>query len=493
MQPQHATRSAALAIAAALITTSSSAAQTQELDKLRAKTTKQITKTLVAFGRRAESTKMPSLAREAYRQILAHYDNDNNTARKGLGYRRQNGAWQRVKAEGSLADDTADDRQRSSIEKVWKTTRQRVAKMHRTLAVALRDAGHGELAREQFARILFYLPQDRESHVALGHASVGDYYGSEVEVAFARKMLAMLEQAAEIAEREYDIEPLPVDKMPAALRATGLPFVGARSKHFTYWVIESLEDAENSLTWAERSYDMLGELLGSKRRFRRPDNMRWTALVRTDAQREVVFAKSPQTTGEYSVDQARLFAGSVFQVRGGNAGIYIHERSQDADHAVAHVTKMHFLGGRNAGLGEGLVHAMTWMMCGSTLTFYASLPKTVSGKFELPRNDPEAWRERLEDEIRTGQDMPLVQIPRERYDNFRESTRVKSWSFMVFLLARHPNRWYGLVDGLSKKDLMPEQVAEIFAEQLDCTLEEVEAEWRAWCRPGSALGKASGW
>nr|MBP8300053.1 hypothetical protein [Planctomycetota bacterium] len=47
----------------------------------------QVLQALIGFARAAESAKLPSRARVAYETILEHYDLENPTARKGLGWK----------------------------------------------------------------------------------------------------------------------------------------------------------------------------------------------------------------------------------------------------------------------------------------------------------------------------------------------------------------------------------------------------------------------
>ena len=95
--------------------------------------------------------------------------------------------------------------------------------------------------------------------------------------------------------------------------------------------------------------------------------------------------------------------------------------------------------------------------------------------------------------IDSATDWPLVQVPRERMDNFRDPVRAKSWSFCVWLLARHPEDWLDLCAALNKKNASQQDVDDLFAENLALDVAESEAEWRAWAQQNSAIGKASGW
>ena len=56
---------------------------------------------------------------------------------------------------------------------------------------------------------------------------------------------------------------LPQSKMPPSLKKTGLDFYGARSKNFTHWVVDSMDDAKATLQWAERCFGLLREYAGN--------------------------------------------------------------------------------------------------------------------------------------------------------------------------------------------------------------------------------------
>lgn len=493
--PSRALLAIVLPLVGALVPADSLVAQTPELDELRTGTHKKVLNKLTAFARRATSSKLPSMARVAWRHVVEHYDPDHKPARRALGFALSDGAWQRETAEKDLDKDEANYRKRQGIEKAWGQTCEQVAELHRELARALRDGGFAEKAQEEFRRVLAFAPDDEEGHLAIGHEAYEGFFGTAEDIAFAQRLRTLRETAREIAKKTYEIEPVPPEEMPAELAATGLTFYGARSERFVHWFVDSQEAAQRSVLWAERGYELLGEILGEDARFRRPQAVAWFAVVRSEAQRKIVYEKSPSTMGRFNLSQAMMFAGTTFGTTDGRrAGLYdLHER-EDADHAVAHVTKLQFLGGRNDGLGEGLVHAMTWLLCGTTLTRYADLPKTVSGDAKPLGSNPAEWRKRLDQDISKGEDWPLHQLPRERADNFRDGARIKGWSFLVFMLARFPDRWYDLLDGMSAVELrIPEDVEAVFQEELGMSTQEVNDLWRAWAAPGSKLGVASGW
>lgn len=457
-----------------------------------AATDQQIIQALVGFARAAESYKLPSRARTAYETILAHYDLENPTARKGLGWKQVKGEWQAPVA-GSLASDAASADQRKKVADAWLLTTRKVAKLHRDLGIALQAANEAALGNLQLERALAFDPDDEETHKALGHEQIDGFYGTAEQLAFVQRMRGIFDKAKELRTQEFEAKELGDHSLPSSLERVGLPFHGARSTHFEHWVVDSLPDALSTVQWAERAAALDTFLLGpDNARLLHPKELRWCGYVRDDAQRDLVLERAPAVRGKRTLEEAKLFGGLMFDSATGRASMSWHARENDADHSVAAVTERCLVGGRNTGFGEGLVHATTWLLCGTTITYFCDLPKTQSGGAKLMPHDPKAWLSRLQDEIEAGTDYPLVQLARERADNFHESARIKSWSFMLWLMARHPDRWIKLLDKLSEPNLLPEDVTQIFAKVMERDLGEIEDEWRAWARRGSRIGKASG-
>ncbi|MFN3241865.1 MAG: hypothetical protein ACE37K_10170 [Planctomycetota bacterium] len=451
-----------------------------------------LTRDLASFARSAASQKAYTLAREVAQLVIDHYDADSNTARRVLGQRKVRGSWQ---SDGKpRPDDAVQRRREQSLERKWKQLRQKAGQMHKHYALALVDENAPKEQRTaELEMALRYLPNDAALHRALGHQEVNGFWGTAEDVAFVSRMLAIRDKADELSTLQVDVKEVPNGEMPIELKNMGMPMFGARSENYTYWTNDGFEASARLCTWSERCHAFLQHLLGPKKDAVRGAAWKWHLVLRTAEQRDALLQKSPTTRGPFTFEQARLFAGIGFRCEeGGRASATWHEQPLDADHAVANVTKRHLLDQRNEGLGEGLTHVTTWLLCGSTHTYFADLPKTVTAGELMPR-DPDRWIERLWDEIDQGKDMPLVVVPRERADNFRDSTRLKTWSFMCWMLARHPDKWLPLIDACGAPKITPEGVEAAFQDVLGQPLGEIEQQWRAWARRGSKLGKASHW
>ena len=448
---------------------------------------------LTGFAKNAESYKAFAMARPAWQMLLDHYEAGNRSAMLGLGFKQVKGEWQAPAADAKPVADGVTAPNRTTIQNAWNTLLKKLAKMHRELGIALLADGEEMRGRFHLERTIEIDGDDAEAHRQLGHEEIAGFRGTAEQVAFVKRMQALGARAKEIAAAAIDVQDLPSSSMPAELLASKLPFVGAKSANHTYWVVGSVDEARAMAEWSERAGMLLEELLGPKHSrtmlVKRP--RRWVAVVRDDLERDTLITASPTLLGKRTVAEAKMMGGFAAQVGGGWVELSWHRAETDADRAVAHATKRG-LASMNDGLHEGLVHTMTWLLCGSTLTGYMDIAATSTGKEERDVRDPAEWRKRLLSEIAAHKDWPLVQVPRERHENFRESVRYKAWSFTTWLVCRHPDEWPTLMTRLDKQPLTAEEVAAIVLEVLGRSVDDAEMEWREWAKAGSRIGKASG-
>src|SRR5262249_55503238 len=140
--------------------------------------------------------------------------------------------------------------------------------------------------------------------------------------------------------------------------------------------------------------------------------------------------------------------------------------------------------------GTGFVHAVTWLLLGSADTWYEEVPAEKSDPV-LGSTDPRIWLAKLRGQIKDHSDIPLQQMPCETSVSFR--LRTKSWYFVFWLFARHPQRWYVLVRAFAEKGgQTPEECAAVFESVLGVKVGDLEAEWRDWAAGESAMAKVSG-
>ncbi len=441
-------------------------------------------KSLLAFARTAESQKMPSRALAAQQLVLTWYDPQHRAARSA------------VDAQREAPRDQANAAQRRTVEQAWAIVATKLATGHRDLAQAFAAADEPARAAHHFERCLSFDPADAVAHGALGHESFAGFHGTADEIAFLRRRAAIEAKAKELVALDCGAVALQPDEVPEELRRAGWAVVGAKARGWKVWTTSaSVQVAADAASWASRAQDLLEFLLpgGPERRLARvgarPVN--WLVLVRSEAEWQAFFAANPEVLEREKLTAAPGGVSFRFRSSTGTAQLMLGPEPLDADRLIAHVAMWGFATAHNEGLGQGLVHAMTSLLVGTTHTWFGAEPKTSAGRGAALARDRQAWSDRLRAEIRAGQDWPLVQVPRERLSSYRENVRVKAWSFVLWLVARHPDRWQRLFTALDNAtNRLPEDVDAVFVRELGRSAADVEAEWRQWANGESPLAKA---
>jgi hypothetical protein len=470
-----------------------------ERAKQEAEVARSAVSTLFGFAHAAENNKLPSRAKAAYEQILELYDADNSAARQALGFRREKGAWLPAPAgkEPKLVD-AATPQQRQRTDEAWTVASKRLAGLHRSLGLSLLAQDELERGRFHLARAVLFDPADAEAHRALGHRERDGFFGTEQEVAFLDRMAAIRSKAKQLGSADFAPKALEPEAMPVELQRTGLELCGARTANFTIWARDDAAAVAETAQWAERALAMLKFLVGDRHSTEvaiRARTTRWTGVLRTDQERDLFLQKNPQALGRLPLATVQTFGGHTFDLPAGRAHVAWHRAEIDHDFIVAEVTQRCLSSYGNDGLGEGLVHAMTWLLVGTTITSFGWLPNTDAGGFKLHWAPPGAWLAHLREQVGNHEDCPLVQVARERLFNFRADAHTKSWWFTVWLLARHPDDWLDLLYKLRTDDnkvLMPDEVSRAVERALGRPVDDVELEWRQWALGESPLARASG-
>jgi len=440
---------------------------------------------LLAFARTAESNKMSGRAKAAYERVLADYEPDNKAATTALA--QKNKTW----------TDGGTEAQRRATAQAWTVLAKKLAPLHRELGRAFVEASDLERGTKHLERCLGFDPNDVDAHRELGHEEYRGFHGTAEQIAFCKRLEAIHARAKELTTSEFAPAPLADDSMPEELRRAGLPMKGGRSRQWKVWTTSASNEAAIAMAqWAERGQELLEFLLpsGPARRASlvasRP--VSWVAVVRSDDEWKKFFAANPQVLAKKKLTEPPA-AGSFYFDSTGGRGVILHvNEPNDADDIVAHVAMWGFAQNHNEGLGQGLTHALTSLLLGTTQTWFGDAPATSTGSQKQMPRDEAAWTTRIRDEIKAGKDWPLAQVARERLSSFREAARVKSWSFVLWLVARFPDRWVRVFEALDS-DKLPDLagIEAIFAKELGCTVEQLEAEWRDWAGGDSPIAKAT--
>lgn len=470
---------------------------------------------LSTFASTAKSQKVGQRAKQAYDLIL-QYDPDQPGARQELGFRKEKDQWIPLPPDKRKKwVDKANYEGRFRVMDDWAKTSIKLGELHRKLAIKLRDAGNTARAMYHFQKAVYYNAMDKEANLALGYKEGPGFYGTDAQIAYAKKMKEIEIKAVEIARKDYPVTQLPKDKMPKELVALqdtapdwmkkpNIDIFGAKSEHFTIWTRGTQEDADTSAKWAERGLDFCVYLLGDEvaKRIHFVDNaskrFAWIGFVNTQSEREQLLKANPQIWEGKKMEDAMRFVNTDWRAADGPAMVQVGgspRRVQDT--LVANVVFFGLLAGGNDGIGQGIVHAVTWYMKSTSISRWGALPEGSQGEdaLRLPEGT-NWWMRTVRDQAVSHQDWPLAQVPRERLSHFRNDCRLKTWSMMTWMMAAYPDKWlqfFALLPDADKKVPTLEEVEGVVKKVFNKSSEDIDTEWREWARGDSGVAAGTGY
>ena len=485
---------------------------------------KQCVSTLSSFASTAKSQKVGQRAKQAYDLIL-QYDPENNPARSELGFRKEKAQWVELPPEKRKKwIDKASYEGRFKVLDEWAKTAVKLGEIHRKLGLKMQAGGSTARATYHLDKAVYYNAADKEANLALGYKEGPGFFGTEAQIAFAAKMKEIEVQALQIARKDYKVEAIPLDKMPKELvalrdavpdwmRKPHFDIFGAKSEHFTVWTRGTQENADNAVKWGERALDfgvyLLGEQKAKELHFveKASKTYGWRAFVWTPREREEFLKANPQIWQKSgTLEAAMRFVNTDWQTADGSIAtlqskimpVQIH------DSMIAYVFHDGLISrgiegkpSRNEGLGQGIVHAVTWYLQYTSISRWGALPEGTVGDREnaLPEST-NWWLRAVRDQAVSHQDFALAQVPRERLSKFRNDCRLKSWSFVTWAMAAYPTKWLdfflALPDDEQPIPTMPEVEAvgeKVFGKKLAV----IDEEWREWARGDSGVAYGTGY
>ncbi len=470
---------------------------------------------LTSFASAAKGQKVGPRAKQAY-DLVIKYDPENAAARSELGYKKDKGTWIELPPEKRKKwVDKASYEGRFKVMDAWAKTSIKLGELHRKLGLKMKAAANNERATYHLDKAVYYNAMDKEANIALGLKEGPGFYGTDAQIALAVKMKEIEKRAIELARQDYEVTELPekdlpvefrnlVDSAPEWMKKPSFEIHGAKSKHFTIWCRGTQEMASNAVKWSERALDFGVYLLGAEQakrlRFveRATSVFAWRGFLYTNREREELLKANDAVRGGKSVQDALRFINNTWQSAAGLAEISVASSPREIqDFVVANVMFHGLLRERNDGVGQGIVHAVTWYMKATSIARWGALPEGTQGDDALSLPEGTNWWMRtVRDQAVSNQDWPMAQVPRERLSRFRNDCRLKSWSMMTWLFAAYPDKWLEFFLALPNDDkpvptleLVEEAVTKVFGKSSAA----IDEEWREWARGDSGVAFATGY
>lgn len=472
---------------------------------------------LTNFANTAKTAKMGPRAKQAFDLVL-EYDAQNANARRELDWQKVRGEWTQLPPEKRKRwKDKANYEGRFKVASEWYNTSLKLGELHRGVGLQFKAAGNEEKAGYHLTKAIYYNAMDREANVALGLKEGPGFFGTDAQIAYATRMKAIELRAVEIArKKDYQVTELPLEQMPVELQnlQAGVPdfmkkpdinIFGAKSEHFTVWTRGTQENANDAVMWGERALDFALYLLGDEQAKRLQFVARasrtyaWYGFLFTGREREELLKHNSNIwAGHKTVEDAMRFANTEWMAKEGAASVHLGGSPKSIhDTMIAYVFFLGLTQGRNDGIGQGFIHAMTWYLKSTSISRWGALPEGTQGDdaLQLPEGT-NWWLRTVRDQALSRQDWELAQVPREKLSRFRNDCRLKSWSFMTWVIAAYPDKWLPFYLGLPDADKrVPtlEQVEEVVVKAFGKSSQDLDAEWREWARGDSGVAFGTGY
>jgi len=481
---------------------------------------KNCVKSLVRFASKAKSKKVGPRAKQAFDLVL-EYDPDNKRARSELGFRKVKGQWVGLpKEKRKKWRDKATYEGRFKILEEWAKTAVALSTQHAKLGLRLKESGDKERSVYHLDKAVYYNSNNEEANLALGRkpAELGNnrrFFGTDEQIKFASRMLAIEKKAVEFARKEYEVQELPAGDLPVSIQnlmdnapdwmlQPSFEVHGAKTANFVVWLRGSQEMANEAAMWGERTVDFMEWLLGAKAakrlNFRERATQTWKmyGFLATNRERKEFLQSNPKILNGKSVDEGMRFVNNSWRSKYGPSVMVVGTSPRYIqDSIIGNVVMYGLCFQRNDGIGQGIIHAITWYLKATSISKWGALPEGTVGEDSLALPEGTNWWMRtIRDQAVSDQDWWLAQVPRERLSRFRNDCRMKTWSMMTWMMAAYPDNWLEFflkLPDADKKVPTLEDVEEVVTGALGKSSKEIDAEWREWARGDSGVAYGTGY
>jgi len=455
-------------------------------------------KTLHDYASDAMKAGYPKVARRMWLMLLSEYDAEYANARKALGYKKIGDSWALDPAFVYPKDDNPDAKKAEKLQKDWVDTAERLSKEHKKLAEQYEKAGRADMAQRHFGKVLFYTPEDAEAQAALAHKPVAGLTGTDLEQIIYDRSKKIERIVAEEARKEYPVEMLADTDRHPFLEAAKVPYKSVKSEHFIVRGDFEPELLIQAAQWGERAIRVMNVVCEGYKGFS-PDPKRWIRewafFQDGDTYKQVISANAElvdpaslkfileETRSSSLVSQAGALSVSA---PNNEQGVY--------DGSVRRVAQS-YSNLRSPGMLEGIGHTITGMMFNNNRQFIADREEQLrssTGEEDFDRFSPnmDTWKDlALESAWKLTGVVPAANLPLIKADRFTDDARIKSWSFIDYIVRRDPTLLLSL-DSMADQG-HPIEVDKKFTEENDgLSVAQLEKEWKDFWTEATPVLKA---
>lgn len=443
-------------------------------------------KELDGYAALAAKNGFPVRAKQAWLEVLAEYDADDEATRKALGYYKHGAVWQRDPKFVFPDQDQPNASTARMLEQKWGAIAQKLGEAHRNLSLQLGAAGKKERSEYHGKRALRFSPNDQKAMAQVGLRQIEGITGDDIDLAVLQRSRLMDRAITKLSAQAFPAKV--VDEKLPLLDSVGITYQAVQTENFTVFGDLDTDVLMTAAAWAERSLAFCQEAFAGFAGFPPRMQSRKFAFIKKKEQWDALVRKHGRGDVEFTIQNTK---GSEFD----NVETATGEQPDAIYDIAARWVAQDYSGLTLPALEEGIGHAIVGMFFGRNLWFTVGKeePKgTVAGprtdkKAELP--DMDTWRELAIDLAWQKGGMPAARLPLLKSSDLTTDARIKAWSFCDYLLRRDPTLLQKL-QLTASKSRTENEVLGSFQENAGQSLHHVEDRWRRFWTEDSPLRRA---
>ncbi|MBL8896909.1 MAG: hypothetical protein JNM84_04750 [Planctomycetes bacterium] len=452
------------------------------------------------YAEQAFKKGFPMNARRVWLMLLSEYDPDHEGARKALGYTKVGKAWGLDPKFSYPKNDDPDAAAAKALRASWEKTAKSIADAHKKQAEQYDKAGRTDLSKQHFEKVLFFQPGDKDAQAALQHKPVEGVTGTDLEVVLYDRSKKIERAVAEQSRKDYPVEEQPDTERNPLLDRAKVAYKSVKSEHFTVRGDFEVELLKAAALNAERAIRVMEAATEGTEGFSR-DPQRWLSdwafFKDKDTYKQILQANADLMSAEDLKFRLENSSASAFGSRESAIRVSAAGNEQGIlDGAVRNVAQT-YAGVQSDALREGIGHTIVGMFFNNNRQFVVDRKeqeRTSSTEEDLEKFSPnfDAWKDlaleaawKLADTASTS----AAQLPIIQAAKFPDDARIKSWSFVDYLMRRDPKLLLSLDSFHQERS--PISVEKKFAEANEgLTLAQLEKEWKDFWTEASPVLKA---
>lgn len=428
------------------------------------------------FAKAAFDKGFPKQAKLIWLQAIKLYDEDDAAAHKALGQLKVGSSWAPDSSFTYPTEDTGTGTDGTALFKAYEKLKDDLAKEHKRQALSWERAGRKDRADFHYRMVLRWVKTDEVAQKALELKEFDGVSGTDLEQTLFDRSKKIEKAVEEQSRISYAVEPY--DGKAEVLDRAQVKYVSFKSEHFVLRGDPSQADElQKALQWAERELRIAEATFPWQAKV----GGDWAFFDDKDTYKQILKANADKVPDlEWKLENTATsgLGNMIVGATGNPQTLY--------DACVRNVAQA-YAGFTLTGLSEGIGHTMVGMTFNNNRLFAVDLKKqegTTASEEDRSYTSPDfdVWKNlALEMAWKMSGGVPAIDIPYFEAATFTNEQRIKSWSFVDYVVRRDPELLrkldqIGAEQRAARKKQKPE-LAEKFEKEAGVSIAQLEKEW----------------